>query len=69
MFSMILLAIVGPNYECLYADIGSNGRLYDSDIRNNSDLQQKLENICLNIPDPGSFPYGNIRIPTSCVCR
>ena len=24
--SIILLAIAGPEYECLYADVGSNGR-------------------------------------------
>ena len=28
--SIILLAIAGPEYECLYADIGSNGRVNDA---------------------------------------
>ena len=27
---IILLAIAGPEYECLYADVGSNGRVNDS---------------------------------------
>ena len=31
-FSIILLAIAGPDYECLYADVGSNGRLNDSGV-------------------------------------
>ena len=26
MHSIVLLAVAGPNYECLYADIGANGR-------------------------------------------
>ena len=28
--SIVLLAIAGPDYECLYADVGSNGRMNDS---------------------------------------
>ena len=31
-FSIILLAVAGPDYECLYADIGSNGRMNDSGV-------------------------------------
>ena len=30
MHSIILMAIVGPNYECIYADIGSNVRVNES---------------------------------------
>ena len=30
--SIILLAIAGPEYECLYADVGSNGRVNDSGV-------------------------------------
>ena len=43
-FPITLLAIVGPESECLYVDIGSNGRMNDSDIWNNCDKQQKIEN-------------------------
>ena len=31
-FSIILLAIAGPDYECIYADIGRNGRMNDSGV-------------------------------------
>ena len=34
--SIILSAITGPEYECLYADVGSNGRVNDSGVWNNS---------------------------------
>ena len=27
--SIVLMAIVGPNYECLYADVGATGRCSD----------------------------------------
>ena len=30
-FSIILLAIAGPDYECIYTDIGDNGRMNDSE--------------------------------------
>lgn len=43
-FPITLLAIVGPESECLYVDIGSNGRMNDSGIWNNCDKQQKIEN-------------------------
>ena len=58
-----ILAIAGPDYECLYADIGSNGRMNDSGVWNNSDLRQRIENNDLSIPDPSPLPYGNVRIP------
>ena len=32
--SIVLLALAGPNYECLFADVGSNGRMNDSGIWN-----------------------------------
>ena len=32
--SIVLLAIAGPNHECLFADAGSNGRMNDPGIWN-----------------------------------
>ena len=51
--SVVLLAVAGPNYECLYADIGANGRCNDGGIWNQSGLRAKLqeENV-LSIPQP-----------------
>ena len=40
--SIILLAIAGPEYECLYADIGSNDRVNDSGVWNKSSLLQAI---------------------------
>ena len=40
-FSIILLAIAGPDYECINADIGCNGRMNDSGVWNNSDLPEE----------------------------
>ena len=30
--SIILLAVAGPNYECIYADVGTNGRASDGGV-------------------------------------
>ena len=40
--SIILMAIAGPEYECLYADVGSNGRVNDSVIWNKTSLLQGI---------------------------
>ena len=42
--SIILMAIAGPDYECLYADVGSNGRVSDSGIWNKCALLQGILN-------------------------
>ena len=62
-FSIILLAIAGPDYECIYADIGCNGRMNDSGVWNNSDLRRRIEEGSLNIPVATPLPYGSINIP------
>ena len=62
-FSVILLAITRPDYECLYAYGGSNGRMNDSGVWNNSDLRRKFENDGMNVPDPNPLPFVIIRVP------
>ena len=62
-FSFVLLAIAGPNYECIYTDVGSNGRINDSGVWNRSDLRRKIEDDDLSIPYPTPLPYGCIRTP------
>ena len=42
--SIILMAIAGPEYECLYPDVGSNERVNDSGIWNKSSLLQGIKN-------------------------
>ena len=62
-FSLILLAIARPDYECIYADIGSNRRMNDPIIWNSSDLCRKIEDNCLNISALTPLPLGYIRTP------
>ena len=57
-FSIILLAIAGPDYKRIYADIGSNGRMNDSGA---SDVQKRIEDDDLGIPAPKPLPFGRIK--------
>ena len=58
--SIILLAIAGPEYECLYADVGSNGRVNDSGVWNKRSLLQAIQNGLLKLPKDGALPNGVI---------
>ena len=63
MHSIVLLAIAGPDYECLYADIGTNGRISDGGVWNKSSLAHAIENRDLCLPEAKCLPYGVIRVP------
>ena len=41
--SIILLAVVGPNYEGLCADVGTNGRVSDGGVWSKYSLVRKTE--------------------------
>ena len=41
--SIILLAVVGPEYECLYPDVSPNGRVNDSRIWSKCSLLQAID--------------------------
>ena len=56
--SIILMAIAGPDYECLYADVGSNGRVNDSGIWNKCALLQGILNRTVELPADGMLQNG-----------
>ena len=59
----MLLAIAGPNYECIFADAGSNGRMNDSGIWNKSNLRRALESGKMEFPEIRALPYCLGKIP------
>ena len=63
--SVILLAIFGPNYECLWADIGTNGRAPDGAIWQKSDLKALLSSSenKLHLPSKRPLPMRSKPIP------
>ena len=58
--SIILLAIAGPEYECLYADVGSNGRVNDSGVWNKSSLLQAIQNGSVKLPKDDGLPVNGV---------
>ena len=61
--SIVLLAIAGPNYECLFADVGTNGRMNDSGIWNKSSLRCAIESREIEFPEPKTLPYRSEKLP------
>ena len=50
--SIVLMAVARPNYECIYADVGTNSRCSDGGIWGNSNVSKQLEENSLGIPGP-----------------
>ena len=59
----MLLAIAGPNYECLFADLGTNGRINNSGIWNKSNLCRAIENREIGLLEPRALPYRLKKLP------
>nr|XP_022903892.1 uncharacterized protein LOC111416171 [Onthophagus taurus] len=54
--SIVLLALIGPNYEIIYFDVGCNGRISDGGVYNNCELSKCLQQNTLHLPSPRSLP-------------
>ncbi|XP_050670649.1 putative nuclease HARBI1 [Leptidea sinapis] len=62
-FSIVLLALVDSNYCFLFADVGSQGRISDGGVFNQSILYQKLSSNSMNLPRPIPLPNSDIVMP------
>ena len=54
------MAIAGPEYECLYADIGSNSRVNDSGVWNKSSLLEGIQDGSVKLPSNDALPNGDV---------
>ena len=61
--SIILMVLVGPEYEFLYADIGINGRNSDGGVWDKCKLKEQIEQGILDLPDPVNLPGRLYDIP------
>lgn len=63
--SIILMAVFGGDYECLWTDVGANGRASDSGVWQRSDLKSLLSSEAnpLNLPDARPLPGRFMPVP------
>ena len=59
--SQVLLGIANSNYELIYFDFGTNGRVSDGGVFENSDFARKLSNGTLQLPN--SSEIDNVTLP------
>ncbi|XP_047543348.1 uncharacterized protein LOC125075683 [Vanessa atalanta] len=62
-FSIVLMAVVNANYEFIMVDIGTNGRVSDGSVLQNTTFGQQLKNNALNIPPPELLPGSFRKLP------
>ena len=57
------MAIAGPQYQCLYADVVSNDRFHDSGAWNKSSLLQVIQNGLVKLPKDDALPVNGVTAP------
>lgn len=62
-FSIVLMAIVGPDYKFLCVDIGGFGKNSDSGIFDASNMGKKFEQSQINVPKDKNLPGQNETCP------
>ena len=60
--SIVLMAVAGPDYECIYADVGTNGRISDGGVWNKCSLSQGIEDGSVSLPPRKYLPYGVTKV-------
>ena len=63
----ILVAVVGPEYQFLFADVGMNGRNSDGGNWLQSPMRKALEKNTLSLPKPKSLHENRKETPFVCV--
>ena len=61
--SIVLLAVAGPDYECIYADVGTNGRVSDGGVWNKCSLSKAIDDGDICLPRAKCLPFGKEKVP------
>lgn len=61
--SVVLMAIANANYEIMYCNIGTNGRISDGGVLKNTKFYEKLVSGSLNIPKPAKIEPSERTLP------
>eukprot|EP00794_Sanderia_malayensis_P001700 gene1700-1894_t len=64
--SIILMGMIGPEYEFLFTDVGTNGRNSDGGNWSQGPLKFALESVTLNLPDATPLSGRLKRVPYVC---
>lgn len=62
-FSIVLMAIVGPDYKFICVDIGGYGKNSDGGIFEESNMGQRFTKGLMNVPESKNLPGTNINVP------
>lgn len=57
------MAIANANYEFIYCDTGTNGRVSDGGVLSNTEFFKRLSQGTLRIPELGKVPNSNMQLP------
>ncbi|XP_067051170.1 uncharacterized protein [Acropora muricata] len=57
------MAVAGPDYECIYADVGTNGRISGGGSWSKCSLSRGLEDGSVSLPPPKCLPFGVAQLP------
>ena len=60
---IVLMAVMGPYYQCLCADFGTNGRVSDGRVWSKTSLARAIEDRELLLPEPEGLPSGVKKVP------
>ena len=61
--SIVLLAVAGPDYECIYADVGTNGRVSHGGVWNKCSLSKAIDDGDICLPRAKCIPFGKEKVP------
>ena len=61
--SIVLMVVAGPDFECIYTDVGINGRVSDGGVWNVCTVAKTLEKNELSVPAPSCLPLGVKCVP------
>ncbi|KAF2898957.1 hypothetical protein ILUMI_07218 [Ignelater luminosus] len=61
--SLVLMAIANANYELIYCNIGTNGRVCDGSAIENTKVYEKLVTGELRLPNPSAVKNGTMQLP------
>jgi hypothetical protein len=59
------MAVAGPDYGCIYADVGTNGRVADGGVWNMCSLSKSIDDVTISFPSRlGAYRLVLQRFPT-----